>query len=85
MNSLTDEQKLNEKYVMMTQTPVHRLILKMSVPTIISMLVTSIYNLADSFFVGHLSTLVSDVLSFLRLLAEESAEFVVLKFFDGLL
>ena len=56
MNSLTDEQKLNEKYVMMTQTPVRRLILKMSVPTIISMLVTSIYNLADSFFVGHLST-----------------------------
>ena len=56
MNSLTDEQKLNEKYVMMTQTPVRRLILKMSVPTIISMLVTSIYNMADSFFVGHLST-----------------------------
>lgn len=56
MNSLTDEQKLNEKYEMMTQTPVRRLILKMSVPTIISMLVTSIYNLADSFFVGHLST-----------------------------
>ena len=41
---------------MMTTAPVPRLILKMSIPTIISMLVTSIYNLADSFFVGHLST-----------------------------
>ena len=56
MDSQTDEQKLNEKYVLMTQSPVRRLILKMAVPTIISMLVTSIYNLADSFFVGHLST-----------------------------
>ena len=56
MNHSDDERKLNEKYVLMTQAPVKRLILKMSVPTIISMLVTSIYNMADSFFVGHLST-----------------------------
>ena len=41
---------------MMTQAPVKGLILKMSVPTIISMLVTSIYNMVDSFFVGRLST-----------------------------
>ena len=53
---ITDEQKLNEKYLMMTQEPVKRLILKMSVPTIISMLVTNIYNMVDAFFVGHLST-----------------------------
>lgn len=56
MDTSLDEQKLNEKYVMMTQKPVKGLILRMSIPTIISMLVTSIYNLADSFFVGHLST-----------------------------
>ena len=41
---------------MMTEQPVKRLILKMAVPTIISMLVTTIYNMVDSFFVGHLST-----------------------------
>lgn len=41
---------------MMTQTPVPQLILKMSVPTIISMLVTAIYNTADTFFVGKIST-----------------------------
>lgn len=45
-----------EKYVYMTQTPVNRLILKLSVPTIISMLVTGIYNSADTFFVGKIST-----------------------------
>ena len=56
MNTSLDEQKLNEKLVMMTQKPVKRLILRMSIPTIISMLVTSLYNMADSFFVGHLST-----------------------------
>ena len=41
---------------MMTEQPVRRLILKMAVPTIISMLVTTIYNMVDSFYVGHLST-----------------------------
>lgn len=40
----------------MTQTPVPQLILRMSVPTIISMLVTAIYNTADTFFVGKIST-----------------------------
>ena len=56
MNPSNDQRKLDERYLMMTEAPVKRLILKMSVPTIISMLVTSIYNMVDSFFVGHLST-----------------------------
>ena len=41
----------------MTQTPVPKLILGLAAPTILSMLITSIYNLADTFFVGRLSTL----------------------------
>jgi putative MATE family efflux protein len=56
MSNINDERKLNERYRMMTEQPVKRLILKMAVPTIISMLVTTIYNMVDSFFVGHLST-----------------------------
>ena len=40
----------------LTQTPVPGLILELSVPTIISMLVTAIYNAADKFFVGRIST-----------------------------
>ena len=40
----------------MTHTPVPKLILGLAAPTILSMLITSIYNLADTFFVGQLST-----------------------------
>lgn len=40
----------------MTQRPVDRLILKLAIPTIISMTITAMYNLADSYFIGHLST-----------------------------
>ena len=44
------------QYDKMTGTPVPRLILGLSVPTIISMLVTNIYNLVDTAFVGQLGT-----------------------------
>ena len=42
------------QYEKMTKTPVQTLILRLSVPTIISMLVTNVYNLADTAFVGRL-------------------------------
>ncbi len=45
-----------EKFIQMTQPPVERLILKLAVPCIISMLVTSFYNMADTFFVGMLKS-----------------------------
>lgn len=38
----------------MTETPVPKLIISLSIPTIISMLVTNIYNLVDTAFVGTL-------------------------------
>lgn len=40
----------------MTQTPVERLIVKMAIPSIISMLITTVYNAADTFFIGQIST-----------------------------
>lgn len=40
----------------MTETPIPRLILGLSIPTVISMLVTNIYNLIDTAFVGELGT-----------------------------
>ena len=43
------------KYKMMTETPVPKLIVKLAIPTIISMLVTGLYNAADTFFVGKIS------------------------------
>ena len=45
-----------EKYIQMTTTPIPILICSLAVPTIISMLVTSFYNMADTFFVGKLDT-----------------------------
>ena len=47
---------LDRQYKEMTETSVEKLILRLSVPTIISMLVTNIYNMADTFFVGKLGT-----------------------------
>lgn len=46
----------DEKFKQMTETPVKKLICTLAVPTIISMLITSIYNIADTFFVGHIGT-----------------------------
>lgn len=45
-----------EKYVRMTTAPIPGLICSLAVPTVISMLVTSFYNMADTFFVGKLNT-----------------------------
>ena len=41
-------------YDKMTQTPLVKLIVSLGIPTTISMLVTSIYNMADTYFVGTL-------------------------------
>ncbi len=44
------------RYKKLTETPIPKLIPRLAVPTIISMLVTAIYNAADTFFVGRIST-----------------------------
>ena len=38
----------------MTETPIPRLITVLAIPTILSMLVTSLYNMADTFFIGQM-------------------------------
>ena len=43
------------QYLKMTQTPIPRLITSLAVPTIISMLITAIYNTADTYFVAVLN------------------------------
>lgn len=50
MKSETKEQQ----YMRMTGTPVEKLIITLGIPTTISMLVTNIYNLADTYFVSTL-------------------------------
>lgn len=41
-------------YKKMTTTPVAQLIVKLGIPTTISMLITNVYNMADTYFVGTL-------------------------------
>ena len=45
-----------DNYTFLTTAPVSRVIPAMAVPTVISMLVTSIYNLVDTYFVGLINT-----------------------------
>ncbi len=47
---------LDAKYREMTETPVPRLVLRLAVPSMVSMVVTALYNVVDAAFVGHLST-----------------------------
>lgn len=42
------------QYDKMTKTPLVKLIVSLGIPTTISMLVTSLYNMADTYFVGTL-------------------------------
>ncbi len=48
--------KENSQYLRMTQMPVGSLVFSLAVPTIISMLVTAVYNLGDTYFVSKLGT-----------------------------
>ncbi len=48
--------KADKQYELMTKTPVGKLIIKLGIPTTVSMLVTNIYNMADTYFVGTLGT-----------------------------
>ena len=47
---------MSDKYTFLTQAPVHRVIGAMAIPTIFSMLLTGMYNLVDTFFVGKINT-----------------------------
>ncbi len=50
------DQKEIRQYEKMILTPPKRLIITLAVPTILSMLITMIYNLVDAYFVGILGT-----------------------------
>ncbi len=47
---------IDEKRHMMTEAPVERLVLRMAAPSIVIMLISAMYNMADTFFVGLLGT-----------------------------
>ncbi len=49
-----NDQRLDE-HILMTQTPITSLVARQALPTIVSQLVTSMYNMADTYFVAHIS------------------------------
>ena len=53
---MSQESERSAKYREMVESPVEPLILRMAIPSVISLLITSVYNLADTYFVGRLGT-----------------------------
>ena len=53
---LNEEEMRKQHYEKMTLTPVSSLVTKLAIPTMISMLTSSIYNMADTYFVSQLGT-----------------------------
>lgn len=49
-------EKQDEQFKKMTEISIPRLISVLAVPTVISMLVTSVYNMADAYFVSKIGT-----------------------------
>lgn len=56
MQDMEIQEKQEKQYDRMTRTSIPVLVLKLGIPTTISMLVTSVYNMADTFFVGKYGT-----------------------------
>ncbi|MFI3115905.1 MAG: MATE family efflux transporter [Clostridia bacterium] len=50
-----EDKKAEAKFAKFTEVPVHKLVPTLAIPSIITMLVTSIYNIADTYFVSQLS------------------------------
>ena len=51
-----ENKNADAQYNKMVSTPVWKLVTTLAIPTVISMLITSIYNMADTFFVSQIST-----------------------------
>ena len=45
-----------DNYTFLTQEPIPKVIGTMAVPTIIAMLITNLYNIVDTYFVGKINT-----------------------------
>ena len=44
------------KKMSMTEAPVEKLVLKLAIPTIVTMIITALYNTADTYFIGKTDT-----------------------------
>ena len=51
----TQNAAADKQYARMTETPVGKLVSALAVPTVISMMITMIYNATDTYFVSKIS------------------------------
>ena len=56
MSAATGSLPKNEKFIRMTTAPVEKLILSLAAPSITIMLISALYNMADTYFVASLGT-----------------------------
>ncbi len=56
MSEELGQDRQDTRKTMMLREPIYKIIPKMAIPTIVSFLITSIYNLADTYFVSSLGT-----------------------------
>lgn len=54
MNERQTVSTADSHYIKMTRTPIPKLVVSLSIPSVLSMLVTSFYNMVDTAFVGQL-------------------------------
>jgi putative MATE family efflux protein len=55
MDAKNEQRQQHRKQMLLTE-PIHRIIPKMAVPTIVAFLISSVYSLADTYFVSSLGT-----------------------------
>ena len=53
---MSTEEEQKKKFRLMTTAPVEKTVCRLAVPSIISMFISAIYNIADTVYVGRLST-----------------------------
>lgn len=55
-DDIEEKRQQQERFDLMTKTPIRQLVVKMATPAIISMVITALYNIIDTMYVGRLST-----------------------------
>lgn len=55
-NKMSQTRNDEQQYKFLTETPISKLVIKLGIPTTVSMLVTTIYSMADTYFVSKIGT-----------------------------
>ncbi len=55
MNIMSDEQKREERFLKITTGKIYPLLVKMAIPSMVGMIVATVYNMTDTFWVGKLN------------------------------